>query len=262
MKVIVLIIPGYNSIPRTSVIKSGFSSSIFKVVDLSDSIFDTAVSNIVGMSQDNIYEANKLLYALRYAYNNYNGLPVIVIKDNSVINVSSREIESITNEALSINNWDLFYYCTWFDMCQLRTIVGNNSAKLIATEKTTLQYTSAPNGFQCIMFRSNAIDIMLKRKPMLNSRLFNIVKPIGAQLNDEIYSMNLIAIVSTPNLVDFDIVLNARTNADYSKLSTCDDVVVKEDDVQDNTGTSFFFIVLFISAAIFLALIKIGPRSK
>ena len=261
MKVIVLVIPERKANSRIRLIKRKFRSELFEVIDLSDQLFNNTVSVVPGMTQEEIDEANKVMFALEFSYENHRDNPVIIIKNTSTSNVSSNHIEKMTTELLNIdqNRFDMCYYCKWLDQCQLYTPLDNNIETLLL-EDTTIVKTFSPNGIQTIYFTTHGRDKILVKNCMKNGKDFQIVKPLDIQFNDEIFNGNLIALAMVPNLFQFDIILNVRNNDDYLKVNECLPIE-KFKDSDSNVGRiGILIFVIIIIILIAYAMVKLGPK--
>ncbi len=261
-KVLVYIIPDDTNVSRANLIERKFSSSLFKVFNVSRKAVYSPVSEVSGMTQDEIYDANIILSTLEMARKQNKKSPVIIVKNTSVSDSSAKHIDKITREVLKFKDIDLCYYCVWLDQCQLYSTPRKECTIKTKNKSTSLVFTHSPNGFQCIYFTPVGRDRILKLDCMRNGRYFNIVKDIGVQLNDEIRNGNLEAITTIPNVFEFDIDKNVRHPDDYLKANRCLPLRASSSS-SNNEGQgsiAFFIIVLMVAIIIAVALIRLGPR--
>ena len=179
-------------------------------------------------------------------------LPVIIVKDSSVSNLSStgltnfihsdntdlRAIGGIKHRiktALShAKQADLFFLCKWNDACDKYTDVDNyNNVNLGSSLKWSLRPTST----QAIMYTPSSRNYIIQS--LLSASL-----PLSDIINSNISKGNLLATVFVPNIIDFDIDL-AVSNSDYNKLNECAPVPVSTTNT-DNTSSIIWFIIIII----------------
>ena len=262
MEVLVLIVPDKNSVSRKGLLERKFSDDLFNVVDLTDEAFPNPVSDIDNMSQDEIHEANVWTFALKFSHDNYKDSPVVVVKDTTISDSSPGHISRVTQKILSFDqeSFDMCYYADWMDQCQLFSVLGSQSEKVLKKEQTTIVRTHSPNGVQCIYFTTKGRDTILEKRCMRNGNYFSILKDLGAQFNDEVFHRNLVAALTVPTLFDYDIILNAMDNDDYLKMNLCLPVESRDNGSNGGNGLVLFVFIVVILILIAYPMIKLGPR--
>lgn len=233
-------------------LKRLFSDPYFTVQVLNINI----PKNIVGKSR----VENYLMYkALTYAsegpyFLNSDGdlepkfwwetIPVIIIKDSSVSNLTSKEMKKRISSAIKKSDEvDLFFLCKWNDSCeQYINVLENNHFG------SKLKWSKRPTSTQAIMYTPKSREFI--RKELLNSNV-----PLSDILNSNIFKGTLKATVFVPNLIDFDIDL-ASSKEDYYKLNECSTPRNKE----NNHRNIIIWILVLIALVIIVAWVIIQPR--
>lgn len=238
VKVIVAIIPGDATNSRSESIKKLFSDPCFTVIEVNPKIGNRE-SNI-SMNSNEYYELCCVRAALLTADKMDPKAPVIVIKNTSISTSSPEIIANIVKTSLCITGFDLCYLCKWMDMCQLYGDVGHTSTN----DQISLVKTKSPNGMQSILFSVSGKEILLGRKPMANKNILTIDSCISDVLNKEIFNGNISAICTVPNIINFDIALNATSNNDFIKLNECLPVMLMHKENSDSSANLVGFIII------------------
>lgn len=191
-------------------------------------------------------------------------LPVIIIKDSSVCNItppgtttikhpnpSDDIIAGMTNRimtALKIApNANLYYLCKWNDMCNQYTDIDGGD---YIDRGSSLKWTyTQPTSTQAIMYTPWTRDFIA-------NQLVTATVPLGQLLNMFISQQQLRATVFSPNIISYDINL-ATSNSDYLKMNEC--APVPTTTTTNATAFVWFLILLAIIILVAWALIQIGP---
>jgi hypothetical protein len=254
-EVIVVIIPGDAAVPRTDLIRKLFSDPLFKVVAIEPKVGNK--TETPGLTSEQYYELCAVRAALLTAERLNSNAPCIVIKDTSVSVSNSNTITKVVKRSLAVDNFDLCYLCKWLDMCQLYNNVGHDGPD----EKVALMKTKSPRGVQAILFSVNGRGIVLGQRNMANGQKLIIDSCLSDKLNEEIFNCNISAICTVPNVIEFDIALNATSNRDFSKINECVPVRLIEDAVTSSGGNLIGFLILVgLILLVAWALIRSGPR--
>ncbi len=171
----------------------------------------------------------------KVSLNLWTKLPVIIIKDSSVIMIE-KDILKYKIEYLLTNMSDanLFFLCKWNDTCDKYVDVENN---------TSMKWSFNATSTQAILYKHNTRNYVM-RKLRSTKLLFSDL------LNVSLSKKKLKGIVFIPNLVEYDINL-ATSRLDYIKLNQC--VSLKESATNDDTIT-MAWIIIVVLAIVFLAM--------
>jgi hypothetical protein len=289
--VVVAIIPGDNTkVPRTDLLKRLFSKSIFRVIEVE-----------CGVISNTIEDREKMLItkALNQAHDKYPNRPTIVVKDTSTSTLTPDMMEETVLRCLKGKRFDLCYLCKWEDKCQLYKEppdcpwksglepqsedelinTGTGSRKDVIAHCVGTVYpgeskwanpwlgisivqTKAPQGIQAILFSTKGMDIILGKSKMCNGRTFTYRQgSLSDTLRGEIFAGNIAAITTVPNVIDYDIILNATSTNDFSKVNECLPVVMPPS-ASSGGGSNVlgFFVVIFFILLIGWAALRLGPR--
>lgn len=194
----------------------------------------------------------------QYSWTN---LPVIVIKDSSVSNLTPSGISNIPGEAIGgmrirvetaltkATQADLYFLCKWNDACNKYVEVGGIGN---IDHGSTLKWSVQPTATQAIMYKPTSRDFIA-------SELLNAHIPLGEMLNSLILQGNLLATVFVPNIIDFDIGL-ATSNNDFYKLNECALVQVNHTGTQGPMAFIWFSLIVLLVLIIAWSLIQLGPK--
>lgn len=177
-------------------------------------------------------------------------LPVIIVKDSSVSNVTSEGMKDRISYALrTVKNADLFFLTVWSDACTKQKLIVPS-----VDGGSSLNWTYQPTSTQAILYTPAS-------RSTIKEMIINSTVSYSAMLNSAIASGKLHAVTFTPNIVDFDISL-ATTNTDYYKLNTCAGIVSTTDTT--NGLSSLLFFIILVAVIIFTAycLLVLGANPK
>lgn len=218
-----------DSIIPVYILSTNSSSCIQLRKCFSSSLFSCHVLNVPQVlsfspnykhTSSSIQESSRFHKALSTAYSEYPNSYCIIIKDNSVTNCSSRDIDEIVTKALEIGKyekkWDLFYLTKWLDRCDLY-----KSPTYVRNKQTALISTYSPHGAQAICFSPHARNVLLGETPFhKTSEYCHLNKPLSSYLNECIEKGYFKAIGAFPNIFDYDVTKSSGVT-DLAKLSLC-----------------------------------------
>lgn len=196
-------------------------------------------------------------------------LPVLIVKDNSVSNITPSGITDFahnirSNDVISgmrgristalqkAQQADLFYLCHWDDLCNKLTDVSGVTGSI--DHGSTLKWSIQPTSTQAIMYPPSTRDFVI-------NTLINASVSLATFLNDEISQGNLLAVTFVPNLIDFDITI-ATSSSDYLKLNECSTASTSSSSSSSNSNVSvvWFVVIIVLIVLIAWALIQLGPQ--
>lgn len=216
-----------------------------------------------------------LLFAAEGPYVNgtpqfaWTNLPVIIVKDSSVSNITPSGTTTVEHNLTSDDNIggmkgristvlekastaDLYYLCRWNDLCNKLTDVSGVTGSI--DHGSYLRWSIQPSSTQAIMYPPSTRDFV-------SNALINASVPLGDFLNNEIKLGNLLATVFVPNIIDFDITI-ATSSSDYFKLNEC--AAASADSTSSSSSTNvtliWFVIIILLIVLIAWALIQLGPQ--
>ena len=200
------------------------------------------------MTERDQREIKQVQTVLKQAREKYPSRYLIIVKDTTVSNASPETIASIVKSVIKSGTFDLAYLSKWSDRCSMYT-----DKKILDNGVTVVVKTQSPLGVQAILFSPNGRDRVSSGKFMKNGKIFRLEKPLGNQLNDEIFNGNLEAFCVVPNLMHFDIT-HATSYADYQKMTECEIPKTRQFDATGMSTSSnrssawwlLFFLVLII----------------
>lgn len=158
-------------------------------------------------------ETKKVLNILINSKSEAPDKPVMLIKDSSTTTCMPEQIGRFLNQIVSQETFDLFYLCRWLDLCETNkkeSTLGDNNMINVSS-------TNHAQGFQAILFSQAGRDKVIDILSIDDSLDFSDI------LYKKLASKQLDALVSNPNIFEFDINLNPK---DGYKMMTC--VVPKE----------------------------------
>jgi hypothetical protein len=197
----------------------------------------------------------------------WNKLPVIIVKDSSISNVtpagktdvnhvtvpSDNVIGGMKNRiqvALSkANQADLYFLCTWNDACNKYVDVDGVSN---IDRGSYLKWTIQPTSTQAVMYTTSSRDFIAEA-------LVTMDVPLSTYFNTNIQQGKLLATAFVPNIIDFDITL-ATSNDDYAKLNECAPVSTSSDSQSSVASFLWFAVVIILVILVAWSLIKLGPN--
>lgn len=254
-KVIVVIIPDDATVPRNDLIKYLFSNPMFEVIEVCPKVGNDV--DTPGLTPNQYYEICAVRAGLLAAEKLNPQAPCIIIKNTSTSASSPTTIANIVKECIAVDHFDLCYLCKWLDMCQLYHEVDcKTSNRAISIVKT-----KSPHGIQAILFSVRGRDILLGQATMSNGQRFIVNGSLDQRLNQEIFNCNISAICTVPNLIDFDIILNASSNSDFIKVNECKEVTIPSPSTSTSEGNLLgFFLIVALILLVAWAFLRAGPR--
>jgi hypothetical protein len=223
-----------------------------------DPYFELQVLPVVpppGVTDKNLIENYVMQSTLTFAATGNSGvwanLPVIVVKDNSVTNITSAGMrERISTSLIAGADAGLCFLCKWDDACEkFQSVEGGDAIN----GGSSLKLSKQPTATQAIMYRPATRD-------KVRSDLATLMGNMGIYLNSLITNGSETATVFVPNIIDFDIDL-ATTNSDFAKLNECAPLTAPPPPPQNMYYAFLWFLALLI--LVFLVgwvLIQLGPR--
>lgn len=186
-----------------------------------DDMFDVRVMNIetpkdLKDKDKDLKELYKMKWCLNNAREENESRPLIITKDSSTSDLSSKQIADVISGMMEVDDYDLIYLCRWMDRCDMysdmRPIFGTSSI---------LAKTVSPNGTQSILYSPQGRDRVLGKIPMKNGKRFDTDgRSLDKALNDEIRKGNMDARCAVSNIIKYDIT-TSETDGDFDKLSDC-----------------------------------------
>ena len=265
-KIAVLILKTSNNLhDHVNELKNLFSSSVFHT-EVYQNEKSALVHETGKLSAENIDEIYMITSALEYAAKKWPSSSVVLVKDSSGSNVDRQAMSDKLRLALDkIDGFELCYLCKWLDQCQKYIDTSIDEEDVSGGSK--FMWTQSPNGVQSIMFTPKGRDVVIRKQPMRNGKLFSVSKPMSVQLKEEILSGNIKAICTVPNLIDFDISL-AKNNSEFMRLNQCQmPQISRNPAISGNTQTSenfinyfWFAIIVVLIIIVAWAVIKISPN--
>lgn len=190
-------------------------------------------------------------------------LPVIVIKDSSIVNLSPwRGFDDLTAEEAIIGGMkrriklalerateaDLFFLCKWNDACdKYIDVEGKNIG-------SSLKWSKQPTATQAIMYKPECRDAV--RTALMNNSI-----PMGDMLNAYIAKGELLATVFVPNIIDFDIEL-ATSQDDYAKLNECAPPEANNNTSNNIAALVWLILIVIMVVLVAWALIQLNPTTS
>lgn len=182
--------------------------------------------------------------------NSWNNLPVIIVKDSSVTNLTPLEMKQRISYALrKAPAADLYFLTVWSDSCSKHKLISKN-----VDGGSSLNWTFQPTATQAIMYTPSSRDYIKQYLVSNNNTSYSSV------LNSLVSSGKMKAVTYTPNIVDYDIDL-ATSNSDYYKLNTC--ATIGTVGGESNGLSSLLFFIILVAIVIFTAycLLVLGPST-
>lgn len=207
-------------------VASLFNDPLFKIrrieIDPSDGVTD---------DRDN-KELARIMGCLKDSQERYPNDYIIIVKDNSVSVASPGRLATIMKKMVAIQHkepWDIFYLCSWQDDCSKLTnyidIGGLGIAK-----------TQGAQGIQALAISPDARNMLLGNRPLRNGQKLNYQGSVSHTITNAVKSGGLMAVVSSPNLIHYDI-SQAQRPEDYLKTQQCADGSVNYQATTAPTGT-------------------------
>jgi hypothetical protein len=180
---------------------------------------------------------------------------LVVLKDTCHTLCSKKTIVSKISSLLSVPDWDVAYLCRWLDRCDLNEEISRD-----------IYSVKSPHGSQALIFSSDGIKRFLCEKPLRNGKQWpwEVLEKnsfsLSTCLNSAISKGALRAICITPNLFEFDIEANEKTETNLVKMTLCRR---PETPQEENSGVIPFtwFLVIVLGIILFAwVLWYFGPK--
>ena len=193
----------------------------------------------------------------------WTNLPVIIVKDNSVSNITPSGITNSSQDKIiggmknriqialqKAQSADLYYLARWNDNCTKNTLVAGTES---IDKGSSLQWTIKPTATQAIMYTPKSRDIVSNALCTMASNI-----SLSDYLNSAIYDRKFIATAFVPSIISFDTNL-ATSQTDFNKLNECFPVST---DKPTTSNTSLIWLIVLILVVILVAsaLIQLGPK--
>lgn len=177
-----------------------------------------------------------------FKFYSQNQQPLLIIKDNSVSNLSNKIITNKIQSAFAkAPEADLYYLCSWND--------NPNDYQWIDEKESCgsrLVFNNKSSGIQAVIFSVAAQNYLLEQlnqKRIKEENFENIIK-----------QSKLKAVAFVPNLIDFDGFL-ALADTDYQKLNkTIDQSTVGSEQTSESGWLVFMIILVFFVIVLFFYL--------
>ena len=193
----------------------------------------------------------------------WTNLPVIIVKDNSVSNITPSGITNSSRDKIiggmknriqialqKAQSADLYYLARWNDNCTKNTLVAGTES---IDKGSSLQWTIKPTATQAIMYTPKSRDIVSNALCTMNSNI-----SLSDYLNSAIYDRKFIATAFVPSIISFDTNL-ATSQTDFNKLNECFPVSTDKP-TTSNTSLIWLIVLILIVILVASALIQLGPK--
>jgi hypothetical protein len=195
----------------------------------------------------------------------WKNLPVIIVKDTSVSNITPEGVVDNTNDIDKIIGGmkkriktaleraptaNLYYLCRWNDNCtKNRQVEGAESI----ARGSSLKWSINPTATQAIMYTTKTRDMVISALLTIPAKT-----TLSDYLNLNISNGNLSATIFSPNIIDFDQSL-ATSQDDFNKLNECFPITA-DNTTQSNTNLIWLSILILIVILVACALVQLGPK--
>lgn len=252
-RVIVVIIQVEFNVSRTPLLLSLFSDSLFSIVELPP-LKQPSAHDTPGLSAHAAHEIVTVQEALATAKRMDRHAHCIVVKNTSIGAVDSHTMAHAISKAVTLE-FDLCYLCKWRDRCELYRVVAGRD------DPVTFARTRSPHGVQAILFSPHGRDIMLGDRNMRNGKVLTFNNTLSEVLSNEIYNNNISAICTVNNVVNYDIVYNARENSDFEHANQCLPVDLNLGPREEGHNPFMLALVVLIILILGLAVVWLYRRS-
>jgi hypothetical protein len=193
----------------------------------------------------------------------WSNLPVIIVKDNSVSNITPSGITNSSRDKIiggmknriqialqKAQSADLYYLARWNDNCTKNTLVAGTES---IDKGSSLQWTIQPTATQAIMYTPKSRDIVSNALCTMASNI-----SLSDYLNSAIYDRKFVATAFVPSIISFDTNL-ATSQTDFNKLNECFPIST---DTPNTSNTNLIWLIVLILVVILVAsaLIQLGPK--
>jgi hypothetical protein len=193
----------------------------------------------------------------------WNNLPVIIVKDTSVSNITPSGITNSSTDKIiggmknriqialqKAQSADLYYLARWNDNCTKNTLVAGTES---IDKGSSLQWTIQPTATQAIMYTPKSRDLVSNALCTMASNI-----SLSDYLNSAIYDRKFIATAFVPSIVSFDTNL-ATSQTDYNKLNECFPTPT-DTPTANNANLIWLIILILVVILVASALIQLGPK--
>jgi hypothetical protein len=195
----------------------------------------------------------------------WKNLPVIIVKDTSVSNITPSGIANNNNSKDKIiggmknriqialekaQSADLYYLARWNDNCTKNTLVAGTES---IDKGSSLKWTIQPTATQAIMYTPKSRDIVSNALCTMASNI-----SLSDYLNSAIYDRKFIATAFVPSIISFDTNL-ATSQTDYNKLNECFPIST-DTPTTSNSNLIWLIVLIFVIILVASALIQLGPK--
>jgi len=192
----------------------------------------------------------------------WTNLPVIIVKDNSVSNITPSGITNSSQDKIiggmknriqialqKAQSADLYYLARWNDNCTKNTLVAGTES---IDKGSSLQWTIQPTATQAIMYTPKSRDIVSNALCTMASNI-----SLSDYLNSSIYDRKFVATAFVPSIISFDTNLST-SQTDYNKLNEC--FPTPTDKPTTTNNLIWLIVVLLLVILVASALIQLGPK--
>lgn len=215
-----------------SFIKDDFSITIYEEKE-----YDNKKTTL---TTDEYNENCNYLNALKIA--RQDDRPCLIVKHNSISNLTSQEIYNHIINILKVNT-DLCFLCTWQDECYKYTDFNHH-----------LKWTEGSTSAQAILYKTK------RSKSYIYNELCQNKFHISHILKNCIIQKQIKALACVPNLIQFDI-NQVLSNDDYNKLNCCISVPIQKVPTT-NTNNAAWIIIIIIFIVLLAVLVPYFKHSK
>jgi hypothetical protein len=193
----------------------------------------------------------------------WTNLPVIIVKDNSVSNITPSGITNSSQDKIiggmknriqialqKAQSADLYYLARWNDNCAKNTLVAGTES---IDKGSSLQWTIQPTATQAIMYTPKSRDIVSNALCTMASNI-----SLSDYLNSSIYDRKFVATAFVPSIISFDTNLST-SQTDYNKLNECFPTPTDKPTTTNN-NLIWLIVVLLLVILVASALIQLGPK--
>lgn len=198
----------------------------------------------------------------------WNNMPVIVIKDSSITNLTPfgwKANSNLSPEEAVIGGMkhriktaidrahqaDLFFLCKWNDACDKYIDVdGSNQVN----HGSSLKWSTQPTATQAIMYSPAGRDYV-------RNSLSKTTAPLSDLLNSHIARGEILATVFVPNIIDYDVDL-ATSNEDYAKLNECAPPQAVTEGTTNSAALVWLILIIIIVILVAWALVQLSPTTN
>jgi hypothetical protein len=248
-KVLVIILKGATKHNNDNIkqLQEIFSSSYFHTI-----VLDVGKPPIIpinlSITQAQYIDNYRMLKVLNYSRYHYGSMPCLVVRDNSVSNLSPSDMANKVNDSLRAQS-DMVFLCVWNDLCNKYADVNEAKNQMGSSVVWTVQ----PTATQAVLYSTTAREYIIEQLNTTNNTISGVI-------NIAVGSGALLAVAFVPNILDYDINL-ATQNSDFSKLNQCSTASTNNTPVSGTATLLWFVIIVFLVLLLAYALIVVGPHT-